>query len=284
MNCTICKSSNTKLAFMKNEYKILHCADCDHLYTSVELTHQGVEDIYSDSYFNGGGHGYDDYTVEKDMLISRGEYYADKISKYTGTGNVLDIGAAAGFILKGFENKGWKGKGIEPNQTMAEYGKNTLGIDIKKGTFQCIKLEENFDLILMIQVVAHLNNLNNSINKVYNCLKPGGYLLIETWNKDSMIAKLFGKNWHEYCPPSTLHYFSKKTLKNLLAKHNFEIVAQGRPKKHIHSKHAKSILRHKFNEIPALKWMTGITNLIPDNRLLPYPSEDLFWYLLKKTD
>lgn len=45
------------------------------------------------------------------MLIKRGEYFANKINKHINTGKVLDIGSAAGFILKGFENRGWLEKG-----------------------------------------------------------------------------------------------------------------------------------------------------------------------------
>lgn len=282
MNCNVCHSSNNNVAFVKNKYNILQCEDCNHLFTELLLTPEKVDAIYSDNYFRGGGDGYDDYTVEKDMLIHRGEYYADKISKFMATGNVLDIGSAAGFILKGFENKGWQVTGIEPNKTMAEYGRNVIGVNIKKGTFECVKLEEKFDLILLIQVVAHLYDLNASLNKMYDNLNPRGFVLIETWNKDSLSAKLFRKNWHEYSPPSTLNYFSIKTLKKLLSQHNFSFIAQGTPRKSIHSKHAKSLLGHKLQEMQGLKWIAGITNLIPDNKILPYHSEDLFWLLSQK--
>jgi SAM-dependent methyltransferase len=282
MNCTICESSNTKVSFVKNEYRILHCSDCDHLFTDLILTDEKAQIIFSDEYFKGGGIGYDDYTVEKDMLIRRGEYYAAKISKFMTPGKVLDIGSAAGFILKGFENKGWQGTGIEPNKSMVEYGQTNTGIKVIKGTLESITLENNFDLVILVQVVAHLYDLHNSINKIYDCLKPGGFLLIETWNKDSLSARIFGKSWHEYCPPSTLNYFSKRTLSKLTSQHNFSLMAEGTPRKSIHSRHAKSILRHMFLDMPGLKWMAGITNIIPQNIILPYPAEDLFWYLLKK--
>ncbi|MEI6748860.1 MAG: class I SAM-dependent methyltransferase [Bacteroidota bacterium] len=284
MKCTVCNSENSELAFIKGEYRILHCSDCDHLFTDLLLTPKKVVEIYSDSYFKDGGAGYEDYTVEKDMLIHRGEYYADKLSKFIAPGKVLDIGAASGFILKGFENRGWKGTGIEPNKSMADYGKNIVGVNIIKGSFECYKSVEKFDLIILIQVIAHLYNLNSSIKKIYDYLNPGGFLLIETWNKDSLSARLFGKNWHEFSPPSTLNYFSKKTLKELLSHYNFSLAGNGTPKKSIHSKHAKSILRHKLLEMRNLKWMAGITNIIPDNKLIPYPAEDLFWFLLKKTN
>lgn len=282
MKCPVCDSDKNEIKFLKSNYRILHCLNCNHLFTDFVPTPKEVDEIYSDDYFFKGGAGYDDYTLEKDMLIKRGEYYAGKINKFTTTGEVLDVGAAAGFLLKGFENKGWKGTGIEPNNFMVEYGKNTVGVNIKKGTIETVALQDKFDLVILIQVMAHIYDLHSSISKLHNLLKPNGHLLIETWDKDSITARIFGKNWHEYSPPGTLNYFSKRTLNQLMLQHNFSMIAQGTPKKRIHSKHAKSLIRHKLLESKALKWMAGITSLIPGNMMLPYPSEDLFWALYKK--
>jgi len=282
MNCTICNSSNTKLKFTKYKYKILHCIDCNHVFTDFMPTLTEVTQIYSDDYFFKGGAGYEDYTLEKDMLIKRGEYYAEKISRWMTPGTVLDVGAAAGFILKGFENKGWHGMGVEPNRSMAEYGKNEIGVNIKTGTIGTVEFEEKFDLIILIQVAAHIYDFHNSIKRINGFLKPGGHLLIETWNKDSLTAKLFGKRWHQYSPPGTLNFFSKKSLNQLMMNHGFSIVKSGRPKKNIHSKHAKSLIKHKFPKPKRLKWLPGITSLFPENMILPYPAEDLIWVLYKR--
>ncbi|MGH2563532.1 MAG: class I SAM-dependent methyltransferase, partial [Ginsengibacter sp.] len=192
------------------------------------------------------------------------------------------IGAAAGFLLKGFENKGWRGTGIEPNNSMVEYGKNEMGVNIKIGTIETVELEDKFDLVILVQVMAHIYDLHSSIKKIYNLLNPDGSVLIETWNKDSITARMFGKNWHEYSPPGTLNYFSKKTLNRLMLQYNFSLAVQGTPKKSIHSKHAKSLIKHKLQESKGLKWMVGITAAIPGNIIIPYPSEDLFWALYKK--
>jgi len=81
------------------------------VFTDFIPTLTEVTQIYSDDYFFKGGAGYNDYTLEKNMLIKRGEYYADKISKYIHSGKALDVGAAAGVVLKGFINKGWQGIG-----------------------------------------------------------------------------------------------------------------------------------------------------------------------------
>ena len=151
MNCTVCNSNKTEIKFLKNEFRILHCLDCDHLFTEFEPTVKEVDQIYSDDYFFKGGAGYEDYTLERKILINRGEYYADKMNKFINPGKVLDIGAAAGFILKGFENKGWLGTGIEPNNSMVEYGKNIVGVNIKKSTIETIEIEDRFDLVILIR-------------------------------------------------------------------------------------------------------------------------------------
>lgn len=282
MNCTICNSNKIEFRFLKNEFRILNCRNCNHVFTDFKPTAKEVEEIYSDDYFLKGGTGYDDYTLEKGMLIKRGEYYAHKMNKFIEPGKVLDIGAAAGFLLKGFENKGWHGTGIEPNNTMVEYGKKVIGVDIKKGIIETLELEDKFDLAILIQVIAHIYDLPGSMKRIHNFLKPNGHVLIETWNKDSFTARVFGKNWHEYSPPGTLNFFSKKTLDQLMLQHHFTKIADGTPQKSIHSKHAKSLIKHKLLESKGLKWLSGITSLIPGNLLLPYPSEDLFWTLYKK--
>jgi 2-polyprenyl-3-methyl-5-hydroxy-6-metoxy-1,4-benzoquinol methylase len=282
MNCVICNSDNTELRFLKNGYRLLHCINCTHVFTDFIPTSTELNQIYSDDYFFKGGAGYNDYTLEKEMLIKRGEYYAKKIHPLVMPGKVLDVGAAAGFILKGFENKGWQGIGVEPNHSMTTYGKNEVGVNILSGTIETVDIKDTFDLVTLIQVVAHIYDLHNSMNRINSFLKPGGHVLIETWNKDSLTAKVFGRNWHEYSPPGTLNFFSKKTLNQLMLKHNFYKVAEGTPKKSIHSKHAKSLIKHKLLESKGLKWAAPFTSLIPGNIILPYPSEDLFWALYKK--
>jgi SAM-dependent methyltransferase len=281
MNCLVCGSITT-LAFIKNNYRILRCKSCDFYFTELKVTPEKVNEIFSDSYFCGGGDGYSDYTLEREILLNRGKYYARKISKFLQPGKVLDVGAAAGFILKGFENVGWFGVGIEPNIKMVEYGKNVLGLDLRPGTLETIKIREKFDIILLIQVIAHLFSLDCSIQNAYDYLKPGGYVLIETWNRSSLTAKLFGRYWHEYSPPSALNFFNKKTLDTLMSKFGFNKISSGWPQKSILSNHAKSFLKHKIEETGFISRISGILGVIPDDVLLPYPAEDLFWALYCK--
>ena len=256
--------------------------NCGHQYADFKSGPSAVNVIFSDDYFFKGAAGYPDYTKDERILIHQGEYYARKIRKHANVGYILDVGSAAGFILKGFENMGWKGIGIEPNASMVKFGKENLNVNLHHGTLETVCLEQQFDVIIMIQVIASLFDLHRSLHNINGLLKPGGKVLIETFDSNSLTARLAGKFWHEYCPPSTINYFSRKTLDKLMENYGFSRVETGWPKKKISSNHAKSLMIHIFQNSIFLKRLIHIVKIIPDNLIIPYPSFDLFWALYRK--
>lgn len=275
MNCPLCNSPS-KFAFTAKGFDLHDCTACAHRFTALAAGEKHVAEIYDDSYFNGGGAGYSDYLQETEMLIERGRMYARIIEKYSAQkGKMLDIGAAAGFLLKGFTNESWQGYGLEPNAEMAAYGRANFNLDIKQGSLETYKTGEKFDLISMIQVAAHFYSPRAAFEKAFSLLNKDGLILVETWNRASLSARILGKNWHEYSPPSVLQFFSEKGLDAFLKKIGFEKIARGRPPKKISGAHAKSLLKYRLGDNFLLK-------LIPDKLNFPYPSEDLFWALYRK--
>lgn len=277
MKCPLCQYTS-ETAFTVKGYALLDCRKCTHRFAGVAVENDHAKTVYDDSYFAGGGSGYPDYLLEGEMLRRRGRMYAQKLESYTEPGRMLDVGAAAGFILKGFADEGWDGTGLEPNQSMADHGRQKLGLDLRCGmleTFDSSDSGEKFDLVSMIQVAAHFYRPRKAFENAARILKKDGHLLIETWNRGSFSARVLGKHWHEYSPPSVLHWFSLKGLSDFLETLGFEKVTHGRPAKKISGGHAKSLLRYRLGDSFALK-------LIPEEMYFPYPSEDLFWALYKK--
>jgi len=249
--------------------------------TENEKSH--VDKIYSDEYFFGGGAGYPNYIYEKEILVRHGHFYGKLLSKYISKPHkVLDVGAAAGFILKGLTDYGWKGTGIEVNENMAAYGRETLGLNVQPGTLEGLRSDISFNLICFIQVIAHLLDPVYASKIASNLLVKGGYLLVETWHYESLAARIFGKHWHEYSPPSVLHWFSQKSLDFLMEKYNLELIARGRPKKYISVKHAKSLLLFKLKNSFILRPLDLFFQLIPDGLTIRYPTGDLFWALYSR--
>jgi hypothetical protein len=92
-----------------------------------------------------------------------------------------------------------------------------------------------------------------------------------------------GKHWHDYNPPSVLHWFSPAVLSLLLARYGLERVAGGRAPKSISAAHAKSVLRFKFGRSSAVRRaMLTMLAVVPDALAIPYPGDDIYWALFRK--
>jgi hypothetical protein len=53
-------------------------------------------------------------------------------------------------------------------------------------------------------------------------LKPGGLLVIQTLNRDSLPSKVLGKYWPPVAPPEHIWYFNRTNLTELLRRAGFE--------------------------------------------------------------
>jgi SAM-dependent methyltransferase len=247
----------------------------------IDDVNNHISRVYNDGYFTGGGAGYPDYLGEGQLLRAHGQRYARLLKRYLSPGKVLDIGAAAGFVLLGLQDDGWEARGVEPNRSMAAFAREHLGIPVTTGRFEDFRTDETFDLVCMIQVLPHLVDPTSAMRQAAQLTKPGGHLLIETWNRRSWIARCFGKHWHEYSPPSVLHWFTPESVRCLAKKAGYHEVKKGRPKKRLSGVHFKSLVSHKLGGSIPGRVVRRILAFVPNRLTLPYPAEDLFWALFR---
>jgi SAM-dependent methyltransferase len=279
--CVLCGGASTRWNEIDG-YWIRQCRSCGHQFAELSQPQGHIERIYGDTYFQGGAAGYTDYFAEEELLINRGAWYARRLSAFCETGTVLDVGAAAGFTLAGFADAGWQCFGLEPNATMARYATERFGFPVEPVSFESWTANRSFDLVNMLQVFPHFLDPNKMLAKAADLLNPGGHLLIESWNRASWTARLFGRHWHEYSPPSVMHWFSKAAMIRLAESRGLQVVASGRPSKWIGAGHAKSLLRSKADASVVSRMMLGVANLIPNRAALPYPLGDLVWILFRR--
>lgn len=269
---------------VKNGYTIFECKKSGRRFLEIKDTGNHVKEVYSDDYFFEGKQGYPNYLNEKDILLNYGINYAKIVSKYANPGKVLDVGCAAGFILKGFEQSGWDCYGLEPNETMATYGRDILNLNIVTGDLESFQsTEKKFDLVNMIQVIGHLYDVDKALLKVNDLLKEGGTVIVESWDMNSTFAKIMGKYWHEYSPPSVVNWFSDNTLTQLFKYYGFSLVAKGRPSKKISIKHGLSLFEESTPDFIFKKKLIKFAKATIGNFTINYPPLDLKWYIFKKS-
>jgi 2-polyprenyl-3-methyl-5-hydroxy-6-metoxy-1,4-benzoquinol methylase len=288
--CPLCKSGSRPV-FTIDGYPVLDCTVCKHRFVSGVDPSRHVQEIYGDDYFFGGGAGYNNYLSEGEILTRHGRRYAEILARHGPPGTLLDVGAAAGFILRGLIDAGWRGQGLEPNRTMAARGLSDVRVDISCGTLEDVSQDglggdvsdhNAYDLITMIQVVAHFYDLDRAFRRAASLTRPGGLWLIETWNRNSLTARVLGRWWHEYSPPSVVRWFSPDELARVVARYGLREIDRGRPTKMIRASHAKALLLHKLPFRVVRRVAAAVMRTIPDHLILPYPAEDLFWALYRK--
>lgn len=279
LNC----SEEKALYLVKNGYEIRQCKKCGHRFIQLETMENRLQEVFSDAYFFDPKEGcYPDYFLGKDIMLRSGAEYAKIVSKYIKPGKLLDVGCAAGFILKGFENAGWSGKGLEPNDTMASYGRKELNLDIITGGFEEFVTTEKFDLVNWIQVMCTFHDVDKAIINLHSMLNENGLALVESWDMNSLAAKMMGKYWHEYCPPSVLNWYSDRTLTELFQYHNFELVAKGRPVKRIMINLALARFDEGSPKFPLKKSMLKFFDKTLGKYSMRYPPVDVKWYIFRK--
>ncbi len=129
-------------------------------------------------------------------------------------GRLLEVGCAAGWLLKVARDRGWDVTGIEASPKFQNYATKQLKLSVKLGTIEEAELSEIglFDVIVMTDVIEHLQDPIASLRKLREFIKPSGYLIIATCNIGSLYARLYGLKWRQIVI-SHLFYWTKHSMK-----------------------------------------------------------------------
>ena len=223
MKCIACGSEKIKFYFKKNGFDMMRCEECSLLF--VGNIPDDLSKYYSEGYFTGDAEleGYMDYDFEKEMARKSYLKYLKQIKKYISGSDIFEIGCATGFFMKLAKESGMSVSGID----ISEYavGKaREKGLDVTCRSIDDLSDDEcknNFDAVVMLDVVEHVKKPQEVFNKSSKMLKEKGLVVFLTPDSGSLWARLWRSKWHAFVPPQHLHYFSEKNIKSLLEKNKF---------------------------------------------------------------
>ena len=229
--CSICESDRFRRVFHLDGYEISRCGNCTHLFVSAGLATSDLDSAYDRDYFqameSGRTTGYEDYLSNAtDRLHGFGQRLAF-IERQTGgkRGRLLDYGCAVGLFVKVARDAGWNAMGYERSEWAARYGRETFGLDIRHGDGRDgLPFGEPFDVVTLWDVLEHLEHPRRVLSHVAGLLAPGGLLALNTVNSSSMAARMAGVRWRHLHPPHHLQYFTKVSLRRLLADCGFTVL------------------------------------------------------------
>jgi 2-polyprenyl-6-hydroxyphenyl methylase/3-demethylubiquinone-9 3-methyltransferase len=127
----------------------------------------------------------------KNMVPGRLGYF-DKLIDWQGK-TVLDLGCAGGFMAEALDDRGAKVVGIDPAKdaiaaARAHAGDRDITYDV--GVGEALPYEDaSYDAVVCVDVLEHVNDLDQVLHEVSRVLKPGGMFLFDTINRN-LIARL----------------------------------------------------------------------------------------------
>jgi 2-polyprenyl-3-methyl-5-hydroxy-6-metoxy-1,4-benzoquinol methylase len=143
-----------------------------------------------------------------------------EISKFTDGKKLLEVGSNIGFTLNIARNRGFKVSGCEINPKCRELSALLYKIMPLPDFFE---VTENFDVIIMNDVLEHFPNPELAIEQARNLLNPNGILFIQLPNIDSKRAKKLKGEWDYVLAPDHTYHFTPKCLNELLQKGGFNL-------------------------------------------------------------
>jgi SAM-dependent methyltransferase len=215
MNCGACDSpcSGSKVhvqSVMDNSMGVFGvCEGCGSLRVLDKID-------YSKLYLTRDSSNYPN--AENKVLVKLKQWYLRKIAKTLllsvakPSAKILDYGCGGGEFANAMNSLSLAS--IYACDMQADRPQ-TLNQKIKYSATDGVAKTSPYDIIVMRHVLEHIEHPQLAIKEVMQYLVPGGKLLIEVPNSNSLFRSLLGNKWPGYFFPFHIHVFSERGLRQL---------------------------------------------------------------------
>jgi SAM-dependent methyltransferase len=211
----------------ENEFNYVRCRQCRHTFLHNRPVVAALGTIYPNLYLT---YSYKEYLGG--FINSIRDAFQKKrlgpISRYAKSGDaVLDIGCGGGDLLSliaRFGDPSWQPWGIDFSENAVK-GLGARKINGIQARFEELEWSgPEVGVILMMQLIEHVEAPKASLAKAYELLRPGGVLVMETPTLDSWDSRLFrSRYWGGWHAPRHWSIFTEETLGNAARECGFEI-------------------------------------------------------------
>ena len=239
-DCPVCgekKQADFSVARFANR-TVRRCNSCGMLYLAASCE---PEKTYSESYFfdeykNQYGKTYlEDFDSIKAQGIRRStimdELYwkTNKGKKNESFPAVLDVGCAYGPFMAAAHESGWEVFGTDISENAADYVANTLEFPACASAFPDIDTKkefgrEKFEAVSMWYVIEHFSDLRPVLQKVSECLSPGGIFAFSTPSASGVSAKYNTENFFQNSPSDHYTLWEPEECGAILQKFGFKVL------------------------------------------------------------
>jgi len=155
---------------------------------------------------------------EHRLALLNARWRLDLIRQVRPSGKLLEIGCARGDFLTVARDV-FDARGVEPNPDLAESASRVALVhhDVIERTPW-----SGFDVIATFHVIEHVDSPRSFIQAAAQRLNPGGLLVIETPNIDSLPFRFLKTKWRQFIPEH-YYFFTPQTMTKLLSDHGLKV-------------------------------------------------------------
>ena len=235
LKCLICLSKNIYKIFSNypgyiegTSFDIIKCNDCK---TQFILGPTTPDELYNAIYKLDCVPGYDRYKryaksiiFEKKPLkfLSEQEFAYYSVYSYLRSRkvkNILEIGSGLGYLTYALNKEGYQTLGIDISKESIKNSINYFGPFYEAINLENLKkkLEQKYDLIIMTELIEHVDSPLEFINDCLPLLSENGVILLTTphYNGDNEV-------WKTDLPPVHRFWFSEKSFLTISKKIGLE--------------------------------------------------------------
>jgi len=227
LRCPICCQQDWKHVHRVRGASISKCVQCGLLGTTDFLTGVNTtQGIYETSP--------EHHLVYRQQYMDRRQPMYERVmpslERFRKTGRLLEVGCSYGYFLEVARRAGWRAEGVEISGYAAGVA-SSKGFEIHQGELQALALDPgSYDVIVMWDVIEHLLNPAEVVERCAELLLPGGALIARTPNGHALGTRggLPGLAYRQLAYPANtpehVFHFTPESLSSLLRKKGFERV------------------------------------------------------------
>ena len=222
--CPLCFSPNTAKYLMKDNFSINICKECTNAWTAPSPSTINYESL---DFHKLEISEKDNSPKSIEKLPKQWRSAIDQqikfIKKHVATdASVLEIGTGEGIFLNELSKHRYRTFGIEPSKEAALRAEK-LGLDIIQGYFPNDKLKNRkFDLVIMSQVLEHIENPLKVFEDIKEILSENGKIMLVQTNYKGIMPKIFRGKWYAWVPEQHFWHFTPRGILEMAKKQGFK--------------------------------------------------------------
>ncbi|HAZ13450.1 MAG: hypothetical protein A2X86_13050 [Bdellovibrionales bacterium GWA2_49_15] len=136
------------------------------------------------------------------------------IKKYKTSGEFIDIGCNAGYLVQAAQTEGFSSMGVEIDEVAA---KEALALkhNVLQGDFLSMNFSKKFDVIVMNHVLEHIPDFSKVPEKLHEMLADDGVIFIHVPHYYGLISTIMKNKWSTLAPFTHVWLFSATSMQKL---------------------------------------------------------------------